>query len=129
MASAYTFVQKSSPTSATGDDNFGGAVVDSNHQPLIGMGAGIQTSDITTVPVTSPIPAVTTGTTLLIPLNAIEITIISSSALRVSETSGTTGYFVIPAATAFTFGTARMGSIFLKQDSTSCVVSFYFAVI
>ncbi len=126
-APTYTFATKTPPTS--GSSNFGNLPVDGSHNTMTGyMGSGIQTQDSTASPVTSP-ATVTTGTTLTVPINASAIVLYTSAALRVSELSTTTGYFVVPAANSIEIDVARMGSIYLKQDSGSCTVQFYFIVI
>lgn len=124
----YTFTTKTPPVEPNQEDNFGGAVVDANRNALVNVGAGIQTSDITGTPLNSPI-TVTTGTTVNVPLNAVSVTLQSSAALRISESSTTTGYFVLPTAATISMDIARMASFFLKQDSGSCTVQFYFKVI
>ncbi len=126
---AFTFVQKTPPS--VGASNFGGLVNDGNHNAMSGaIGSGIQTTDATASPVASP-ATVTTGTTITVPLNATSVTIYSSAALRISETSTTmsTSYFAIPATTVMTIDVARMASFYLKQDSGSCTVQFFFAVV
>lgn len=106
---------------------FNGQVNDGNRNAM-SYGAVPQTSDATGTPVVSPV-TVTTGTTLTVPLNAAQITIISSAALRISELSDVSTYFVIPATTPITIDVARLAFLYLKQDSTSCTVQFYFRIV
>jgi hypothetical protein len=47
----------------------------------------------------------------------------------VSESSAVTGYFVVPASNSIAIDVSRMASIYLKQDSGSCTVQFYFVVV
>ena|SRR5882757_5331672 len=107
--------------------NFGGLVNDGNRNAMQ-FGNWPQTSDATASPVTSPV-TVTTGTILTIPNNAAQIVISSSAALRISELSDVSTYFVLPANTLLTIDIARLGLLYLKQDSGSCTVQFYFSVV
>lgn len=108
--------------------NFGGTVTDGNRVAMNGFGNWPQTSDATGTPVVSPV-TVTTGTTLTVPERAIQITISSSAALRISELSDYSTYFVLPANGTITIDVARLGLLYLKQDSGSCTVQFYFNIV
>jgi hypothetical protein len=109
--------------------NFGGVVNDGNRNALTGvLGSWIQTSDGTGTPVTSPV-TVTTGTTLTIPPNAAQIVISSSAALRISELSDVSTYFVLPANVSLTIDVARLSLLYLKQDSGSCTVQFFMVMV
>lgn len=106
---------------------FGGAVTDGNRVGLTGFANQIYTQDATGTPITSPV-TVNTTTTLVVPLTAVAITIISTTnAVQVSEDSTQTAFFTIPAATIVTIPCARLTNIYLKTGS-STVVSFYFSL-
>lgn len=124
----YTFAQKSAPTSTTGDDNFGGAVVDGNHQAIVGLGSGIQTSDASGTPLTSPQTVGTTATVLNIPANAAKVVITPAAATNVSEIAGSTGY-TIPAGATVSIPCGRMSKLYLSTASGTSVTQFYFEVI
>ena len=109
--------------------NFGGLVNDGNRNAMTGvLGSWFQTSDATSSPINSP-TTVTTGTTLTVPSNAAQIVISSSAALRISELSDMSTYFVLPASGMITLDVARLSLLYLKQDSGSCTVQFYFNVV
>lgn len=105
---------------------FGGAVTEGNRVGLTGFANQMQTQDATASPVTSP-TTVNTTTTLIVPLNAVSITITPvTNPVNVSEDSTQTAYFAVPAAQTITFPCARLANIYLKT-SGSTVVSFYFS--
>lgn len=110
-------------------NNFGGVVTDGNRVALTGaIGSTMQTQDATGTPVTSPVTVNTTAT-LKIPQNATSIVITSvTNAVQVSEDSGQTAFFALPAATVWSFDVARQANIYLKT-SGSTVVSFYFVLV
>jgi len=108
-------------------NNFGGLVNDGNRNAMQ-FGSFLQTSDATDTPVTSP-ATVTTGTTLTVPQNAVQVTLSSSAALRISELSDVSTYFVLPANATITIDLTRLSLLYLKQDSGSCTVQFYFSCV
>lgn len=104
---------------------FGGSVTDGNRVGLTGFANQMQTQDATASPNASPL-TVNTAATLVVPLNAVSVTIMSvTNAVQVSEDSTQTAYFSLPAATAMTFPCARQANIYLKTAS-STAVSFFF---
>lgn len=106
---------------------FGGAVTDGNRTGLTSFPNQMQTIDATTSPNASPLTVNTTAT-LLVPLNAVSVTIISTTnAVQVSEDSTQTAYFTLPAATVMTFPCARQANVYLKTGS-STVVNFWFSL-
>lgn len=108
--------------------NFGGTPTDANRVALITLGSWPQTSDATGTPVNSP-ATVTTGTTLTVPERAVQVVISSSAALRISELSDVSTYFVLQANGTITLDVTRLGLLYLKQDSGSCAVQFYFSIV
>lgn len=106
---------------------FGGAVADGNRVALTNNANVMQTVDITASPNASPLTVNTTAT-LLVPLNAVSVTIISTTnTVQVSEDSTQTAYFTLPAATIMTFPCARQANVYLKTVS-STVVNFFFSL-
>lgn len=104
---------------------FGGAVTDGNRTGLTAFPNQMQVIDAAASPNASPLTVNTTAT-LVVPLNAVSITIISTTnAVQVSEDSTETAYFTLPAATAMTFPCARQANVYLKTGS-STVVNFFF---
>lgn len=129
----YTFTQKTSPVEPGQEDNFGGLVVDANHNALTGTtGAGFQTTDVSASVIGSPATVSTGGTTITVPLNAVQlvITSIGTSSLLISETSGYTNTVIFTTSIApITIDCARMANIYLKGSGGSSVVNFYFVVV
>jgi hypothetical protein len=109
--------------------NFGGLVNDGNRNAMTGvLGSNIQTQDATGTPVTSPV-TVNTTKTLIVPQNAAQITVVSTTnAVQVSEDSTQSAYFSLPAATVWQFDVARQQNVYLKTGS-STVVNFYFTLV
>jgi|SRR6185312_8082612 len=106
---------------------FGAAVPDANRVGLNSFPNQMQTIDATASPNASPLTVNTTAT-LLVPLNAVSVTIISTTnAVQVSEDSTQTAYFTLPAATIMTFPCARQANVYLKTGS-STVVNFFFSL-
>jgi len=94
------------------------------------------TTDATGTPQKSPLAVPTaTTTTINVPAAAIELVLISSTALRISESDPVAApYFVIPASTIFRVpcmtpalnANDTTGQIFLKADSVDATVQFMF---
>lgn len=115
---------------ATSRSNFGAFRVDANRVAMTGSTANyMQSEDATpTTPNQSPLTVNTTAT-LVVPLNAVAVTIISTTnAVQVSEDSTMTAYFTLPAATLFTFQCANQANVYLKTGS-STVVNFQFQTV
>lgn len=106
--------------------NFSNLRVDAGRNAMTGvLGNFMQTQDNTGTPVTSPV-TVNTTKTLVVPLNAAQITISPvTNPVQVSEDSTQTAYFAVPAGAVVTFDCANLANIYLKTGS-STVVSFYF---
>lgn len=108
-----------------GGEIFGGSVVDANRVALSGVPNNMSSIDATGVPQNSPLTVNTTAT-LVVPQNAISVTISSvTNAVQVTEDSTYTAYFSLPAGVPWTFPCARQQNIYLKTGS-STVVSFQF---
>jgi len=105
---------------------FSSAVADGNRVALTNFPNQIQTIDATASPNASPLTVNTTAT-LLVPLNAVSLTIISTTnALLVSEDSTSSASFSVPAATLVTLPCARQANIYLSA-AASTVCNFYFS--
>lgn len=124
---AYSFVQKAGASA----NNFGGQPDDGNHV-AIPVAAGIQTSDATGSPVTSPIAFPTTQTTLTVPLNAIALNVMPlTNTINVGEVSSSvTTYLTCPTGVVTRIPCARMGSIFIKANTGAATGStFWFEIL
>lgn len=113
----------------TSRSNFGNFRVDSGRNAMSNWANSFMTQDATpTSPVTSP-TTVTATTTLIVPLNAISLTVVSvTNAIQISEDSTQSVYFSLPAATVFTLNCANQANIYIKAGS-STVVSFMFQTV
>ena len=127
---AYTFSTKVESADPNPEVNFGGLVNDANHNAMTGaLGAGPQTTDISASPITSP-ATVAGGTTLTIPLNAVQVTLLTpTTAISVSELSNMADYFTIPTGVPITIDVARCSLLYLKSTGGNATVSFWFNVV
>lgn len=120
-----------SPTKGPGaPSTFGGLVSDGNRNAMTGaLGSYMQSRDATpTTPLVSPLTVNTTAT-LVVPQNAAQVTIVSTTnAVQVSEDSTQTASFALPAASVWQFDVARQQNVYLKV-SGSTVVNFYFTIV
>jgi hypothetical protein len=126
---------KTRPNDPNQETNFSNVQRDGSHQPMFGYtGNGIQTTDATATPVTSP-QSVTTSTVLALntPLNATAINITATAfTLFVSEVYGTTSlssYDIIPVGATKTYDLAICGVLYLLGGSGTCVTSFYYDIV
>jgi hypothetical protein len=128
---AYTPSKNKSKSSyPTLASNFSNLQVDAGRNSMTGvLGNRIQTQDATpTSPVTSP-ATVNTATTLIVPQNAAQLTVVSTTnAVQVSEDSTSGESFAVPAGVIWTFDVANQQDVYLKTGS-STVVNFYFTII
>jgi hypothetical protein len=86
------------------------------------------TIDATGTPQVSPLTVNTTAT-LVVPLSAVQCTIVSvTNPVQVSEDSTQAAFFTLPAGVPFTFDCTDMANIYLKTAS-STVVSFMFKTV
>lgn len=105
-------------------NNFSGLRNDGNRIALM-YGNVFQTQDGTGTPVTSP-ATVNTTQTLIVPTNAVQFVVISTTnPVQVSEDSTQSTFFTVPAGVIREFDCANQNNIYLKTGS-STAVSFYF---
>lgn len=135
MPSKWTFSPKAPSTEPGQLDHFSGLRNDANKIALTGvLGNGIQTTDATGTPVTSPV-SVTTGTvvTLNTPESAALITIIpKTQSVLVSEISGTSSlssYVEIPVGSSMQFALANQSTLYLLGGTGTAVTSFFYEVV
>lgn len=96
---------------------------------VIQAGNSFQTSDATASPNTSPLSYTGSVTTLVVPINALELVLTPSTALRISELVAMGTYNVISAGTTMAFGVAGMSKVYIKQDSANGTLQFYFVIV
>jgi hypothetical protein len=131
---AYTFTQKVEITEPQAESNFGSLVNDANHNAMTGvLGAGPQTVDISGTPVVSPATVSNSAvTTLTIPNNASQVTFIATTnTINISEADATVAskYFTIPTGVAITLDVSRCANLYLKANTGSATLSFWFNVV
>lgn len=121
---------KQPPTTGQTASNFSGLRVDGNRVAMTGvLGNYMQSQDNTpTTPLISP-QTVTATTTLVVPNNAAQITIVATTnAVQISEDSTETASFLLPAGVIWTFDCSNMTKIYIKAGSSTSV-NFYFNMI
>lgn len=125
----YTFSTKPSPTYATTGqlDNYSNAVRDGSHNSLQ-IASGIQTSDATGTPVTSPVALTTSTKTINIPMNAAKMNFIADAGVKFSELSGFGNSVTVPSNTVFTIEVGRQTTIYF-QAATTANLSFWFSIV
>ena len=104
---------------------------DSNNVP-VHVARGFVTTDNSGTPKTSPLSVTTTEVSIVVPSNAVELIIVNTSqALRVSETSGgtATSYFLIAAGSGEVIQMGEGGTLYIRADSITSTVQFYFRTI
>lgn len=132
MPSIYTFTQKAA-ASGYGENkttsHYMNQPMDAARVAIQGIGNGIQTSDASSSPVTSPVTLSSTATTLNTPESAVQITIKNSgttNALTVSEVSATSSsVFTLETGQSQTFDCGNMAQLFLKSTSGTTADFFY----
>ena len=130
---AYTFTSKQIQTGNT--DLFVNSVVsDGNHVNLTGMiGSGPQTVDNSSTQVESPATVLDTAvTTINIPQDAAQLNLITvTNTINISEADDTvaTKYFTVPTGIQVTIDVARCSVLYLKANTGSATVSFWFNMI
>lgn len=107
---------------------YGNLATDASNK-AIQAGNSIQTSDATASPNNSPLAFTSAVTTLVVPINALELVVTPSTALQVSELVAMGTYNVISAGTTMAFGVAGMSKFYIKADSSSGTLQFYFVIV
>jgi hypothetical protein len=88
---------------------------------------GFKTTDASGTPKASPLSVTTSESEIVFPSNAVELVIVNTSQdLRIYESTGSSSYCVLPANTGEVIQMGEGGSVFLKGDSATAVVQFYF---
>jgi len=96
---------------------------------MVQTARGFVCADASASPKLSPYSATTTEATIVFPSNAVELVITNTSQdLRVASTATYTAtqYAVVPAGTGEVIQMGEGGSVYIKGDSATAVVSFYF---
>lgn len=107
------------------------ALLKDKNNNLLHVSRGIQTCDGNSSPKSSPL-SVGSGaaTELQFPTQAAELVILDTDgALQISEDSSMTRYAVLPANSSVPLQASAGGSLYLKGDSGTVTVQFYFHVL
>ena len=83
------------------------------------VGSSFVTVDATTSPQTSPLSLTTTAVfTIVVPDNAVLMTVYCAAAIRISEVVGMAQYDVVPAYTKEVLHVSKMQNVYIKNDAT-----------
>jgi len=104
-------------------------LVRDDNNVAVPIGSAFQTTDNTSPEVTSPYTYTTAVTTIVVPDRAVELILAPTTALRVSELSAVTNYYVITAGSAETFPCARMQNIYIRGDAAGGTLNFRFVLV
>lgn len=129
---AYTFTQKTQPSEPGELNWFGNLRRDGSKQPLTGaLGNGIQTTDATSTPQTSPLTVTTSAVvTLVAPDDAMNVLITSlTNTLNISEVSNMASYFTLPVNTPITLECGLQKNFYLESNTGNATVSFAFGIV
>jgi hypothetical protein len=126
---AYIFSTKPQPSDPSEEDNFGNIRRDGSRNAVTGqMGNGIQTTDITGTPLTSPQSLTTSIITINIPLNASSVIFQTTGITYVSEIANQSSYYAIPAGGQLILALANQSKIYVAAATTASL-SFIFEII
>jgi hypothetical protein len=132
MASTYTFTQKTIPAEPNQEENFNNQVNDGAHNAM-GYGSGFQTTDATGTPVASPATISNSSvTTINVPASAVQFNMIATTnTVNVSEADATVAskYFTIPTGVQVEVDVAKTSVLYLKANTGSATLSFWFNVV
>lgn len=95
----------------------------------IQVGGGFQTNDVTGTPITSPYTFTTSEAVLIIPDNAIQVSLMPTVDLRVYETTGIAQYDLIKANIKETIGVANKQALYFKGDVAGGSLYFKFVIL
>lgn len=132
--STYTFTQKAAPVEPGQESLFGNLRNDGSHNAMTGfLSNGPQTVDISASPIVSPATVANNAvTTLTIPLNAVRVNFLAATnTVNISESNSsvTDHYFTIPTGIQVSVDVGLTSVLYLKANTGSSTLSFYFDVI
>lgn len=130
----YTFTQKIAPVEPGQENLFGNLRNDASRNALSGAVAnGPQTVDISASPIVSPATVSNSAvTTLTIPLNAVRVNFLATTnTVNISESDNTVAghYFTIPTGVQVSVDVALTSVLYLKANTGSSTLSFYFDIV
>lgn len=109
-------------------NEFGPAPKDGNKQPIQNSNY-FQTNDITpTNNLQSPLALTTTVVPLLVPKNAVRVTILADGIVRISDVADASQYFNLPASVPITLDVMRQGTVYVRA-ATTANISFAFSTL
>lgn len=96
-----------------------GSMFRDDNRSSVPVGSSFVTADVTGTPQTSPLSLTTTAVfTIVVPDNAVLMTVYCSAAIRISELVGMAQYDVVPAYTKEVIHVSKMQNVYIKNDST-----------
>lgn len=130
MPSQYTFSQKPVTSETTGSkdiNRYGNQPIDGSRIAIQGIANGIQTTDASATPVTSPVTLAAAGSkALTTPESAITITVnnTGAAAMTVSEVASGSS-FTLNAGQSQEFNCANMETVYTASNSGTTYSFFY----
>lgn len=83
------------------------------------VGSSFLTADVTGTPQASPLSLTTTAVfTIVVPDNAVLMTVYCAAAIRISEVVGMAQYDIVPAYTKEVIHVSKMQNVYIKNDAT-----------
>lgn len=129
--STYTFTMKAAPAEPGQENLFGNLRNDGSRNAMSGaLGNGPQTVDISASPIVSPATVSNSAvTTLTIPLNAVRVNFLATTnTVNISESDKDVAghYFTIPTGVQVSVDVGLTSLLYLKANTGSSTLSFYF---
>lgn len=129
----YTFTQKAQPSEPGQESNFGNLRNDGSRNALTVTANGPQTVDISASPLASPQTiSNSSATTLTIPLNAVRVNFLATTnTVNFSESTAavSSNYATIPTGVQVSVDVALTSVLYLKANTGSATLSFWFDII
>lgn len=101
---------------------------DDNAKP-VQVGSSFTTTDVTTVPKTSPVSYSSSAITIAIPDGAVEFIVLPTTDLRVSSLSDVSSYDLVKLGSKESFPVARMSSVYIVRDSADGSAYIRFTIV
>jgi hypothetical protein len=106
-----------------------GSLSKDDNMTAVQTGNSFTTTDVTGTPVTSPASYTNATTTITIPDGAVEMIIMPTTDLRISELSNVAAYDLIKANTKESIPVARMSTLYITRDASSGSAYFRFVIV
>lgn len=108
-------------------ETFGTFAQDANREKMSNFPNNFITTDSSGSAKTSPLTVSSSVVDIAVPVAAVQMQIqTNANALRISELSDASKYYLLPASGSITIPVARQQHIYLLRDSSDCTVQFMF---